>query len=253
MIIKTTGIVIRLDPFSKTSQIITWITPDHGRIVTLAKGAKRRQSLLLGQFDLFQGCELLFYASERSSLHILKECSPLKLREPLRTNWRACIAASYLCDMLNHLTPTGAAQTGLYLYADAALDFLSEYGASPAIVHWYEIRLLHLLGVAPQFGACLGCGVRNVSAFASVSVSFQKGGLLCPRCRSEGAGGTILDLTQDALSMLRIWQSSPSPLLAKRTTCTSRQSEMVEQVLGRFLDYHLETSPISRSIAMEML
>lgn len=60
MIIKTTGLVLRLDPFSKTSQVITWLTPDHGRTVTLAKGAKRVKSNLVGQYDCFYTCELLF-------------------------------------------------------------------------------------------------------------------------------------------------------------------------------------------------
>jgi recombinational DNA repair protein (RecF pathway) len=154
--------------------------------------------------------------------------------------------------MLNHLTPGGAAQTGLHAFADAALDFLCGHGASPAILHWYEIQLLHLLGVAPQLGACVSCGAKDLESFPSVAVSFPKGGLLCQRCRTATAGAS-LDLTRDALSMLRIWQNSPSPLLAKRTNCTMRQSQMVEQVLGRFLDYHLETSPLSRDIAMEML
>lgn len=252
MIVKTTGLVLRLDPFSKTSQIITWLTPDHGRVVTLAKGAKRRQSLLLGQYDLFHTCEFLFYESARGAMSILKECSPLKTREPLRTDWRACMAASYLCDMLNHLTPSGAAQTGLYDFAEAALDFLGGHGASPAIVHWHEIKLLHLLGVSPQLSACMDCGRSDFSTYPSVSISFPRGGVLCPDCHSHRPSPG-LNVTRDALSMLRIWQSSASPLLAKRTACTARQSELVERILGRFLDYHLETSPLSRTIMMEAL
>jgi DNA repair protein RecO (recombination protein O) len=252
MIVKTTGIVLRLDPFSKTSQVITWLTPQHGRVVTLAKGAKRRQSLLLGQYDLFHSCEFLFYESSRGSLGILKECSPLKFREPLRTDWRACLAASYLSDMLNHLTPSGAAQPGLHAFAEAALDFLCGHGASLGIIHWHEIRLLHLLGVAPQLAACTGCGRADVSGFATVSVSFPRGGMLCPNCRAHRHLPSI-EITQDALSMLRIWQTSPSPLLAKRTACTPRQSELVERLLGQFLDYHLGTSSLSRTIVMDLL
>ena len=252
MIVKTTGIVLRLDPFSKTSQIITWLTPDHGRMVTLAKGAKRRQSLLLGQYDLFHTCEFLFYESARGSMGILKECCPIKLRESLRDDWRACMAASYLCDMLNHLTPSGAAQTGLYDFADVALDFLSGHGASSAIVHWHEIKLLHLLGFAPQLSTCLKCGRNDFSPFPSVSISFPRGGILCPDCHANQPSPGI-KITHDALSMLRIWQTSSSPILAKRTACTAQQSELVERILGRFLDYHLDTSPLSRTIMMEAL
>ena len=40
-IIKTEGIVLAIRPWSQTSHVVTWLTPDHGPVTTLVKGAVR--------------------------------------------------------------------------------------------------------------------------------------------------------------------------------------------------------------------
>ena len=73
MILKDDAIVLRIYPFGNTSRSVVWLTRQHGKIVTLAKGSQRPGSALLGQFDLFYTCEVLFYAREQRQVHILKE------------------------------------------------------------------------------------------------------------------------------------------------------------------------------------
>ena len=51
-IIKTQGIVLSIHPWSQTSHVVTWLTPDHGPVTTLVKGAVRTKSAFLGQYDL---------------------------------------------------------------------------------------------------------------------------------------------------------------------------------------------------------
>ena len=89
MIVKTQAIVLRMIPFSETSRVVLWLTRDHGKIATIIKGAHRRRSPFVGQVDLFYTCELLVYLRLFRGLHIVKECSPLKPRTPLRSRWRA--------------------------------------------------------------------------------------------------------------------------------------------------------------------
>lgn len=251
MIIKTTGLVLRLDPFSKTSQIITWLTPDHGRTVTLAKGAKRSKSNLVGQYDCFYTCELLFYQSRHSALHILKECAPLAPREAFRADWRASFTASYLCDLLNRLTPAGSACTALYEWTEQTLDFLAHQGASENVMNWAELKLLGLLGMAPKLSGCLACATRNWPEESPPLFSVPRGGLLCQTCK-RAQDSLTLSLPHDVLAMLKGWEATPTPLMAKRTLCTHRQAQTASRVLGSFIHYHLESSR-SRDIAAELI
>jgi len=251
MIIKTTGLVLRLDPFSRTSQIITWLTPDHGRTVTLAKGAKRMKSNLVGQYDCFYTCELLFYQSRHSSLHILKECSPLASRQAFRDNWRASFTASYLCDLLGRLTPPGAACRKLFDWAERTLDFLASQGTSETVLNWSELKLLKLLGVAPQLSNCINCGTKAFSKEHPAYFSISRGGLLCMTCHN-GQDSLIIPLDHDILGMLRGWETTDTPTMAKRTICTPKQSASANHLLSAFIHHHLQSS-LARDIALKLI
>jgi DNA repair protein RecO (recombination protein O) len=251
MIIKTTGLVLRLDPFSKTSQVITWLTPDHGRTVTLAKGAKRIKNNLIGQYDCFYTCELLFYKSRHSSLHILKECSPIAPRTAFRTDWRASITASYLCDLLSRLTPPDAASPILFNWAEQTLDFLAIQGTSETVMNWSELKLLKHLGVAPQLTNCLNCGTPSFPKDRPAWFSISRGGLVCAACHKVHDSLTI-PLTHDILGMLKGWENTDTPAMAKRTICTPRQSESANKLLSAFIHYHLQSSR-SRDIVSSLI
>lgn len=251
MIIKTNGLVLRLDPYSKTSQIITWLTPDHGRIVTLAKGAKRIKSNLLGQYDCFNSCELLFYQSRHSSLHILKECALLTSRPALRSDWRASFTASYLCDLLNRLTPLGSASPPVYLWAENTMDFLAKYGSTETVLNWSELKLLKLLGLSPQLSNCINCWSQEFETGHPLCFSISRGGLLCEKC-NRVMDNSILQLDHDILGMLRGWENTDTPAMAKRTVCTPKQAESANKFLSTFIHYHLQAS-LSRDIVSRLI
>lgn len=251
MISKTHGIALRIDPFSKTSHVVSWLSPDQGRMTTLIKGAQRPRSAFLGQYDLFYTCELIFYPGIRSSLAILKECSPLRWRTGLRDSWKSCLAASYFADLVNRLTPPGTANGALYRLVGRVFDFLERQEGNINTVLWAELKLLSLLGVGPRLLSCVSCGCREFPSSQPAAFSISGGGLLCTSCRAKNSGG-IIPVNHDALAMLRLWQQAATPLIAKRTACTGAQHKTMDKLLGGFLTYHLE-SLRSRDILMEML
>ncbi|HXA44461.1 MAG TPA: recombination protein O N-terminal domain-containing protein, partial [Candidatus Angelobacter sp.] len=53
MIKNATGIILRTRPLTETSLIVHWLTPDLGRLATVAKGARRPKSPFAGRLDLF--------------------------------------------------------------------------------------------------------------------------------------------------------------------------------------------------------
>src|SRR5436190_23742686 len=53
MVERTQGLILRTRPLSGVSLIVQWLTPDAGRIATVAKGARRSNSPFRGKLDLF--------------------------------------------------------------------------------------------------------------------------------------------------------------------------------------------------------
>lgn len=256
MIITTTAMVLRIVPFSETSQVVTWLTPGQGKIVTMIKGALRRDSMFQGQYDLFCQSELLFYARWQSALHIARECCMLKPRLHLRRNWKAAACASYLADLINNWLPAHAPHPAGFALLDDALDALDQPDAPDALVPWFELRLLELAGVGPGLRVCQGCRIPlfNSTAVAPRACFFTPahGGVLCPDCQAARAPADSVRVAPDVLAVMGFWQVAAAWEVARRMRCNPRQRLALLELLGVFLDRHLEVPGRARRIMLEI-
>ena len=166
-IIKTQGIVLAIRPWSQTSHVVTWLTPDHGPVTTLVKGAVRAKSAFLGQYDLFYRCDLLYYARASGDLHALREVTPRNLRERLRGDWRATALAGYAADLVKDLAPANAEAANWYSFLEELLSRLESAGGAQLVAPApggtrscasalqelvrLEMGILQLAGWAPDF------------------------------------------------------------------------------------------------------
>ena len=60
------GLILRVRPLTETSLITHWLTPELGRVATVAKGARRPKSPFRGKLDLFYEADFSFTRSRRS-------------------------------------------------------------------------------------------------------------------------------------------------------------------------------------------
>jgi len=153
--IKTEAICLDIRPWSKTSHIVSWLTP-HGRVATIVKGAERPKSFFLGQYDLNYTCEILYYARAKGELHALRECVPVERRDVLRDDYRSLALAGYFRRLAAELSPVGPDAEEWYESLARSLDGLLARGPSVssfARLLTFELRVLDLLGLRPQVGS----------------------------------------------------------------------------------------------------
>ena len=289
MIVKTRAIPLRIFPFSETSRVVIWLTDKYGKLSTLIKGSQRPKSLFLGQYDSFYTCELLFYFRTYQGLHIVKECAPLKTRNSFRTQWKATACASYFTSVAFQLAPPQIHQPEVFHWLESALDFFSEQTELERCFFWFELKLLEIMGLAPQLDVCLKCkrpllnthyglkdkrvshrhplpasyartkrklqmahAVEGNSALYHYHFSFSRGGIYCNQCDTEASTDNI-EMPLDILGMLRFWQHSKTWHSASRSRCSKDQLKLINQILESLLVYHLGINKINRQIALELL
>jgi len=225
-IIKTRGIVLAIHPWSRTSHVVAWLTPDHGVVSTLVKGAVRPKSAFLGQYDLFYACDLLYYAHASGGLHALRETVPLNFRESLRGAWRETSLAGYAASLVRELAPPGAESAAWYDFLDGFLDLL-ETTASDAELHadcalmlrrtiQLEMAVLQLAGLSPDFS-----GLDNVAPWTPFALDSG-------RC---GNGTRTVRINVHTVAAL----TRPD---AQSTGIADLQDGI--RFLGAFLAYHLD-------------
>ena len=121
--IKSEAICLSVTPWSKTSHVVTWLTPS-GRVGTVVKGAVRPKSAFLGQYDLNYTCEIVYYVRAKGELHALRECAPLDRRDALRDDYASLVLAGYFRFLVDRFAPQGPDCADWYATLSAALDAL---------------------------------------------------------------------------------------------------------------------------------
>jgi len=141
------GIVVGRMPFSNTSLLVTWATPEAGIIKTMAKGVSgpRPSSGLLP--DLFYLCEVRYLPPAKGGIGTLREARLLHPFLPLRRDWSVLLCAHYFADLLASLSEPETEIAALFELFEKALRYLETHAPTPKLVTRYEARLLELSGL----------------------------------------------------------------------------------------------------------
>lgn len=147
---RTTGIVLRIYPFTETSLVVHWLTSDFGRIATVAKGARRPKSPFRGKLDLFYLAEFTFRRSRRSELHTLQEVRVVDAHAALRRDLQLLQQAAYCAGLIQQHTETETPMPEMFELMRDLLQHLSTK-ARPQAILAFELKFLNELGLTPGF------------------------------------------------------------------------------------------------------
>lgn len=149
------AIVIRVQEWSETSQIVTLLTAGHGKVRGLAKGSKRLSPSSLQRFS--GGFELLTAGHVTAVTRPTTELATLiewDLRQPwrhLRSSWAALQWACFAADLVNALIADEDEHAGVYV---AMGDFIAALADAhtpvPAALLRFQWRLLTECGYRPE-------------------------------------------------------------------------------------------------------
>jgi DNA repair protein RecO (recombination protein O) len=151
MIENSAGIILRTRPLTETSLIVCWLTPELGRVATVAKGARRAKSPFAGKLDLFYTADFSFTRSRSSELHNLREVKLHATRSVIRTDMGKLQQAAYAANFLEQATETETPLPEIFKLVETFLDFLGTHSALPQNIFALELKLLRELGLEPDF------------------------------------------------------------------------------------------------------
>lgn len=144
---RTPAILLRKTKLTESSLILTWFTQEHGKLKTVAKGARQAKSRFAGVVDLFFECEIQYVRSRHGELHSLQEAALLDPHEALRFDHLRVMAAGYFAELLDLVTEPEHGAPDLFDLLQRALRFLSAQPASRRAVVHFESELVRLLGI----------------------------------------------------------------------------------------------------------
>ena len=227
--IKTEAICLDVRSWSRTSHVVSWLTPT-GKVSTIVKGAVRAKSQFLGQYDLNYTCDIVYYARAKGELHALRECVPVEMREELRGDYRKLALAGYMRRLVAEFAPMGEECRAWYDLLLSAFSALSSFVSRLESFISFELDVLGLSGLKPDFSKF----DKNAewSAFSLETGSFGSGEGRCIRVSREVA--------EYLSSGARNAKNSQIPLDAAR-------------VIGVFYQFHLDCASDVRRTVLGMI
>jgi DNA repair protein RecO len=147
--IVTTGIVLSRNDFQEADRLLTILTPDHGKIKTIAKGVRRPNSKLAGGIELFSISNITFMPG-RGDFATLVSTRLLTHYGNIVKDIKRTMLGYDLLKRMNRLTEEAAGEEYFKLLK-AALEGLDDLELSAELVElWFTMQLLYTTGHGPN-------------------------------------------------------------------------------------------------------
>lgn len=185
------AVLLRSYPYSETSLILRFLTPEFGVVSALARGVRRRSSRGQTPLETFQrGALTLTYREERD-LHGFRDFESSSTALRFAADLLRFGGASFLAELV--LTHTmQEANPGLFADLVGALDRIevAPQEALPGVILSGAWTLLVDFGFPPTLGECVECG-RELPGRGIGRFDLEGGGVRCLGCADRGTGPRI--------------------------------------------------------------
>lgn len=175
------GIVLRSYPFGDADRVVVLLSPNHGKLRTVAKGIRKTKSRFGGRLEPFTHVDLVLY--EGRNLDTITQVAVLEPFPRLRADLDSVVAAGTMVEAADAVAQEGESSMRLFLLLHRGLRVLEAGGSAPDLITSFLLKLADTVGVAPSLLRCAGCGrVDGLERF-----SFAGGGAVCESCGVEGS------------------------------------------------------------------
>ncbi len=226
--VKTEAIVLRSLRYGEADRILHLYTPQLGRVGAIAKGVRRARSRFGGRLEPFFRLQLDLHEG-RGELLTVTGAQTVEAYPRLRSDARALDAAARACDAVGRLFETGEPHPNVFNLLCRRLSLLdassgSASGRADALA--FRLKLMLAAGLAPQLGACAGCGERE----HLVGFSGAAGGVVCGACEAAS-----FPLDPDAYRFMTEALGLP---LAEAPSAPEQALGQAERAISETLEHH---------------
>lgn len=231
----TPAIVLRSWPFGESDKIVSLLTEQYGRVVGIAKGAKRSRKRFANSLEPFSLVNLQFQDRPHTQLAFIVASDLIPIFKSLPQSLEKIAYASYLVEITEGLTGEREENHSIFHHLREGLSFLDDNGTSLAFLTFFELKLLRLSGYQPMLDRCHRCGGNwQARPLDSWRFSIQEGGILCGSCSSFRE--EVVSLSYEALDALTRLQKAGETFPPCLSISSSILSE-VREIMFSFIQF----------------
>ena len=145
----TKAIILRRVDYGESDRVITFLTPENGKLAVIARGVRKEKSKLAGGIELFSESQVTIIEG-KGDLDILASARLVEHYRDILSDYERVTAAYEVIKLVNDITEDNAGSE-FYEVLKVSLESLNDKNI-PLVVtsSWYKLNILQLLGSEPD-------------------------------------------------------------------------------------------------------
>lgn len=236
---KSQALVLHVRDFGEADCLVTFLSPEAGRITALAKHARKSKRRFMNCLEPFGLVEFIYTEKLNQELARLDSGALLEDFRGLRRSLLPLAAAAVLTETTGELVGAMDKLAEIFETLKTSLGHLAAGLATWSIFLSFLIRLVARAGFGPQWQKCQFCGRPDAAA---VWFSPRRGSIICQSCVKQVEGERLYPLHLGSRKLILAAQQLPLehlarlrfPELARQETLAALQP-FLQQIVGRDL------------------
>lgn len=226
------AIIMRIRDFGESDLLVSFFTPDRGRLKGIARGARKSRRRFSNCLDLFCLSNIEYEIKRKSDLYFLHSCKLVHAFPGLRSDFGTLSLASYMVELTEILFPLSVVDRDMFELLKSSFFALDGGEMIDRLRILFETKAMCLGGYKINFETCCNCG-RTYKGEGRAVFAKSKGGIACLKCGKES--NLAPGLGPDAVKTLQLMQSEPLNKIE-----TSALSDEIICEIKPVLKFHME-------------
>lgn len=196
---------MRIHDFGESDLLVSFFTPDRGRLKGVAKGGRKSRRRFANCLDLFCLASLEYEMKKKGDLHFLHSGRLINAFPKVRSDFSSLSLASHMVELTEILFPLGVVDREMFDLLENSFHVLDSSAGKDVLAIFFDAKAMALGGYRIDLNKCCVCG-RTYKGEGRAAFSPSEGGISCLKCAKES---TISPgLSPESVKVLRFMQSA---------------------------------------------
>lgn len=194
--IKVNGLVVQEREIGENDKLLTVLTERYGKVFVIGKGVRSLKNRNMCCSHIFTYAS--FGLRRRGNYYYIVDSDLIESFFDIRNDLSKLSLSIYVCDVVNHVAQEGQAEDDILRLALNVLFAIKQNVQSLEIIRAaFQIRIVSLLGMAPDVSCCSVCGEENVS---KGYLDLIDGIIVCNDCKEVAARNAVDSFSEYGLN-----------------------------------------------------
>lgn len=230
----STAIIMRTWEYGESDLLVSFFTPDQGRLKGVAKGGRKSLRRFSNCLDSFCVSRLEYEKKTGRELCFLHSGKLMEMFPAVRSDFPSLALASYMLEFTEVFFPLGVVEERMFNLVTHMLTLMEKGEDLKKVRVMFEARALSLAGYGINLTRCAVCG-RSYAGEGRAIFLHADGAISCLKCRKES--DLSPGMGPESVGLLRTLQT---PTVADFTAVRFLKEtvEEIRPVLDLHIEYH---------------